>query len=152
MTHACLNLTTARASRPIQRYDPPPHPNRRRSLLTTTAAQASFCDKVVTAPIRFAHGAACWTYAGPANRFTGKFKAGQRITVRAIVERHEDSVRTDLDDAQLSISGPGVVFEGNDGPNEQLKHFTKKAGTYEISIGPCAAWGNEVIIKVCATK
>ena len=76
----------------------------------------------------------------------------RRIGSLASVERHEDSVRTDLDDAQLSISGPGVVFEGNDGPNEQLKHFTKKAGTYEISIGPCAAWGSEVVIKVCATE
>ena len=105
------------------------------------------CDKVVTAPIRFAHGAACWTYAGPANTFTGKFKAGQRITVRAIVERHEDSVTTDLDDAQLSISGTGVV-RGQRRSRRATQTLHEKSGYLRNQYRPLCSLGSEVVIKL----
>ena len=121
------------------------------SFLCGSAAHASGCNKEVKVPIHFARGAACWTYSGRGNTFAGRFSAAQFITIKAIVERYDDSVGVNLDDAQLSIAGPRDLFESNsESPNEQLKYFTPVAGKYQITIGPCAAWGSEVVIKVCA--
>lgn len=116
-------------------------------------AHASGCIKEVKVPIRFARGATCWAYSGPGNTFVGNFLAQQFVTVKAIVERYDDSIGVNLDNAQPSIAGPGNSFESNvDSPDEQLRYLTPREGLYQITIGPCAAWGSDVVIKVCAVS
>ncbi len=50
--------------------------------LVPQAADASSCVKPVTQKIVFAKGAACWTYSGKATHFTGRFSAGQKLTIK----------------------------------------------------------------------
>jgi hypothetical protein len=114
---------------------------------------ASGCVQETVVPIHFQPKAVCWQYSGTGNTFVGQFGAGQRITAAGIGESNSDdgSGQTLVEPMRLSLSISGPQnFSATSEPNADLDTHLGIAGQYVISISPCAAWGSEVMIKICA--
>lgn len=135
-------------------------PNVRRSLLPAAVlvvclapltTWATGCNREIVVPIRFQQGSVCWQHVGPGTTFKGQFGARQHVTAAAIGQFHNvDERRTWVTTGhwQISISGPGGFFaNGEDG---QLDTVLPHPGEYTFSIGPCAVWGGDGMIEICA--
>ena len=109
------------------------------------------CNREVVVPIRFAQGAVCWQHVGGGTTFTGQFGARQHVTAAAIGQFYNaDGKREWVTTGtwQLSISGPGGFAASGD--NGQLDTILPASGQYSFQIGPCAVWGNQGMIEICA--
>jgi hypothetical protein len=119
--------------------------------LVPPASFATSCTREMVVPIRFQQGAVCWQHVGVGTTFTGQFGTRQHVTAAAIGQTYNaDNNRTWVTTGhwQISVSGPGGFFaNGEDG---QLDAILPRAGEYTFSIGPCAVWGNQGMIEICA--
>lgn len=125
--------------------------------LVPQAADASSCVKPVTQKIAFAKGAACWTYSGKATHFTGRFSAGQKLTVKMsgeLLEYNEQKkvVETKWESRIPSVDGPQDFhaegdFDKGDGT---LELTVPHNGVYRFSFYPCVMWHNPGKVQVCA--
>jgi hypothetical protein len=112
---------------------------------------ASGCNREIVVPIRFQQGAVCWQHVGVGTTFTGQFGARQRVTAAAIGQSYNSDDRhtwVTTGHWQISLSGPGGFFAN--GENGELDAILPRAGEYSFSIGPCAVWGNQGMIEICA--
>ena len=122
------------------------------ACLVPSITQASSCMHEIVVPIQFERGAVCWRHVGVGTTFDGQFGARQRVTASAIGQTfNSDGNRTWVTTGpwQLSVSGPGGFF-AMAGDNGQLSIVLPRAGRYSFSIGPCAVWGNQGTIEICA--
>lgn len=114
---------------------------------------AGGCNREIVVPIRFQQGSVCWQHVGAGTTFTGEFGAHQRVTATALGQFYSvgDNNRTVTTTGpwQLSVSGPGG-FSASAGADGQLDTVLPKAGEYSFSVGPCAIWGNQGMIEICA--
>jgi len=114
---------------------------------------AGGCNREIVVPIRFQQGSVCWQHIGAGTTFTGEFGAHQRVTATALGQFYSvgDNNRTVTTTGpwQLSVSGPGG-FSASAGADGQLDTVLPKAGEYSFSVGPCAIWGNQGMIEICA--
>ncbi len=120
--------------------------------LIPSAAGATGCQQEIAVPIQFQAGAVCWRHVGTGTTFSGQFGAHQHVTAAASGQTYNsDGTRTWITTGpwQLSVSGPGGFFLG-DGGNGQLDTMLPRNGQYSFSIGPCAVWGNQGTIEICA--
>jgi hypothetical protein len=120
--------------------------------LIPPAIHATGCVKEIGVPIRFQPGAVCWRHVGLGTTFKGQFDANQHITASAIGQTYNsDGTRSWVTTGpwQLSVTGPGGFFAADNG-NDQLDIVLSRAGQYSFSIGPCAVWGNQGTIEICA--
>lgn len=120
--------------------------------LIPSTTRASGCVHEIVVPIRFAPGAVCWRHVGVGTTFDGQFAAHQHVTASAIGQTYNsDGARTWVTTGpwQVFVSGPGGFFAGSN-ENGQLDAVLPRAGRYSFSIGPCAVWGNEGTIEICA--
>jgi hypothetical protein len=119
--------------------------------LVPPASFATSCNREIVVPIRFQQGAVYWQHVGAGTTFNGQFGAHQHVTAAAIGQTYNaDNNRTWVTTGhwQISVSGPGGFFaNGEDG---QLDAILPRAGEYTFSIGPCAVWGNQGMIEICA--
>ncbi len=109
------------------------------------------CNSPIVVPIRFQQGAVCWQHVGAGTTFTGQFGARQHVTAAAIgLFDNADGKRTWVTAGhwQISVSGPGGFFAN--GENGELDAILPRAGEYSFEIGPCAVWGNQGMIEICA--
>jgi hypothetical protein len=109
------------------------------------------CNRPIVVPIHFQQGAFCWQHSGIGTTFTGDFGARQRVTVAAHGQfENSDGTRTWVTTGpwQISISGPGGFFTGSE--NGQIEAILPASGPYTFEIGPCAVWGNQGMIEICA--
>jgi hypothetical protein len=116
------------------------------------ATHASSCIHEIVVPIQFQAGKQCWRHSGVGTTFTGRFGAHQYVTAGAIGETfNSDGKRTWITAGpwQLSVSGPDRFFAMADSQG-QLDTMLPRSGEYRFSIGPCAVWGNEGMIEICA--
>jgi len=120
--------------------------------LAPAAVNASGCMHEIVVPIRFPPGASCWRQVGAGTTFNGQFKAHQRITASAIGQTvNSDGKRTWVTTGpwQITLTGPGG-FSAADNGNGQLAAVLPQTGQYSFTIGPCAVWGNQGTIEICA--
>jgi hypothetical protein len=114
---------------------------------------ASGCNREIVVPIRFQQGSVCWQHVGVGTTFTGQFGAHQRVTGAALGQFYsaDDNNRTSITAGpwQISVTGPDG-FSASAGDNGQLDAILPKAGRYSISVGPCAIWGSQGMIEICA--
>jgi hypothetical protein len=125
--------------------------------LMPLSAQASSCVKPVTQKIVFGKGAACWTYSGKATHFSGRFSAGQKLTVKMSGELLEFNEQTKVMETKWepripSVDGPQDFnvegdFDKNDGT---LELTVPHNGVYRFSFYPCVMWHNAGKVQICA--
>jgi hypothetical protein len=119
--------------------------------LVPPASFASSCNREIVVPIRFQQGTVCWQHVGVGTTFTGQFGARQHVTAAAIGQFYNaDDKRTWVTTGtwQISVSGPGGFFAN--GENGQLDTILPRSGEYSFEIGPCAVWGSQGMIEICA--
>ncbi len=120
--------------------------------LIPSAIHASGCQQEIVVPIHFQAGAVCWRHVGVGTTFNGQFRARQHVTASALGQTYNsDGTRTWITTGpwQLSVTGPGGFFaSAND--KGQLDAALPESGQYSFSIGPCAVWGNQGTIEICA--
>lgn len=114
---------------------------------------AGGCNREIVVPIRFQQGSVCWQHIGAGTTFTGEFGAHQHVTAAALGQFYSvgDHNRTMVATGawQISVTGPGG-FSASAGENGQLDMVLPRAGQYSFSVGPCAIWGNQGMIEICA--
>lgn len=125
--------------------------------LVPQAADASSCVKPVTEKIVFGKGAACWTYSGKATHFSGRFSAGQKLTVKMsgeLLEYNEQKkvMETKWESRIPSVDGPQDFhaegdFDKDDGT---LTLTVPHNGVYRFSFYPCVMWHNPGKVQICA--
>jgi hypothetical protein len=113
---------------------------------------ASGCEHDIVVPIRFQSGAVCWQHVGAGTTFTGQFGAHQHVTAAAIGQFYNaDSTHEWVTTGpwQLSVSGPNGFF-ASAGNNNTVDTVLPQAGQYSFQVGPCAVWGSQGMIEICA--
>jgi len=120
--------------------------------LTPTATRASGCQREIAVPIRFQAGAVCWRHVGIGTTFNGRFAAHQHVAASAIGQTvNSDGTRTWVTTGpwQLFVTGPGG-FSASADDKGRLDTILPRSGAYSFSIGPCAVWGNQGTVEICA--
>jgi hypothetical protein len=120
-------------------------------VMTPTIVHASGCQTEITVPIHFQAGAVCWRHAGVGTTFTGSFGARQHVTASAIGETvNSDGKRTWVTTGpwQLYVTGPGGFSAS--ALSGRLSVVLPQSGEYSFQIGPCAVWGNQGTVEICA--
>jgi hypothetical protein len=118
-------------------------------------ARSSACNEEIVVEIRMATGDRCWAYRGNATTFTGKFSQGQNVEVRMSGEAFEYDPATQKDvkswqPRSPTVEGPGG-FSTEAGMDSNVLNFrTPASGTYRISFSPCAMWGGQGEVRICA--
>jgi hypothetical protein len=131
----------------------------RRLLLTSSLSACCLvpfsgwagCNRPIVVPIHFQQGSFCWQHSGIGTTFTGDFGARQHVSASAHGQFFEsDGTRTSVTTGpwQISVSGPGGFFAS--GENGQLEAVLPASGPYTFEIGPCAVWGGQGMIEICA--
>lgn len=118
-------------------------------------ALASACDRELIARIRMPPGRACWIYHGAATTFVGDFTHGQIISVEmtgraAEMDPRSGRVTTLWRPRDPNVEGPGGYFFGDAQAPGALTFVAPSNGTYRLSFSPCAMWGAEGAVKICA--
>jgi hypothetical protein len=121
--------------------------------LTPSQLSASSCNNPIVVPIKFQSGAHCWQHKGSGTHFFGQFLKGQSISIGAAggtkYMTGGDLSWTHNDPWQIGIEGPSGFQEGElDGV---LYAKLPVTGKYVISLGPCAIWGAQGTVVVCAS-
>jgi len=119
------------------------------------AALASACDREVVAHVKMTAGQACWTYRGVATTFVGDFSHGQRISAQMAGQAAEydprtGQVATSWRPRDPNVEGPGGFFFGDPEAPGALTFVAPANGTYRFSFSPCAMWGAQGAVKICA--
>ena len=120
--------------------------------LAPSAGRATGCVHDIVVPIQFRQGAVCWRHVGVGTTFNGRFGVHQRVTATAIGQTYNsDGKRSWVTTGpwQLSVTGPDGFFAAAN-EHGQLDVVLPQAGQYSFSIGPCAVWGNQGTIEICA--
>jgi hypothetical protein len=120
--------------------------------LTPRVTLASGCERPIAVPIHFSAGAVCWRHTGTGTTFNGQFAAHQHVTASAIGQTfNADGTRTWVTTGpwQLFVTGPGG-FSASANDKGQLDTVLPSSGTYSFEIGPCAVWGNQGTVEICA--
>ncbi len=118
--------------------------------LVPSLSQAG-CVQEIVVPIHFQTGAVCWQHSGVGTTFNGAFGAHQHVTASAIGQTYNsDGTRTWVTTGpwQLYVTGPGGFSAGDN--NGKIDIVLPRAGQYSFAIGPCAVWGNQGTIQICA--
>jgi hypothetical protein len=123
--------------------------------LTPGTARSSACNEEIVAEIRMATGDRCWAYSGHATTFRGKFAQGQNVEVRMSGEawEHDPATKKDVKSWQPrtpSVEGPGEFSAEAEMGSNILNFRTPANGTYRISFYPCAMWGGQGEVRICA--
>jgi hypothetical protein len=118
-------------------------------------ASASSCSKDVVAQIRMTPGQTCWSYRGAATRFVGKFSVGKTITAEMIGDASDydprsGSVATVSRPRDPNVEGPGGFFFADAQAPGLLTFIAPANGNYRFSFSPCAMWGAQGVVKICA--
>ncbi len=118
-------------------------------------ASARVCDHPSTARIRMPPGRACWTYRGAATTFVVDFSHGQTISAEmtgraAEMDPRSGQVTTFWRPRDPNVEGPGGYFFGDAQAPGALTFVAPSNGTYRLSFSPCAMWGAEGAVKICA--
>lgn len=116
------------------------------------ATFASGCQGPIVVPIHFSASAVCWRHTGVGTTFNGQFAAHQRVMASAIGQTfNSDGTRTWVTSGpwQLFLTGPGG-FSASANDKGQLDSVLPRSGTYSFEIGPCAVWGNQGTVEICA--
>jgi hypothetical protein len=118
-------------------------------------ARSSGCTKEIVAEIRMATGDRCWAYRGNATIFTGKFSRGQNVEVQMSGEafEYDPATKKDVKSWQPrtpSVEGPGGFSTEAEMDKNILNFRTQASGTYRISFSPCAMWGGQGEVRICA--
>ena len=122
-------------------------------------AAASSCVDEVVVPIRFAKGATCWSYAGKATHFSGRFARGQRLVVemRGQYSRVTDPARETTETVWAAripqIEGPQRFFVAAP-PVEgaavgRLEIILPATGDYKFGFSPCVMWHQYGEVAIC---
>jgi hypothetical protein len=120
--------------------------------LVPSATFASGCQQPINVPIRFSAGAVCWRHSGPGTTFNGQFAAHQHVTASAAGQTiNSDGRRTWVTTGpwQLYLTGPGGFSASADDAG-RLDAVLPRSGAYVFEIGPCAVWGNQGQVEICA--
>ena len=117
------------------------------------AARASSCNNEVVVNIAIAPGRSCWIYRGHATTFVGDFGGGQHIEARMKGEESEidpqsGRIVTHIADRMPDASGPGGFFTSGEGGF--LGFYAPRGGIYRFGFSPCAMWGGEGTVEICA--
>lgn len=114
---------------------------------------ASGCMREIAVPVTFQQGAVCWWHAGAGTTFKGQFGRNQHVTAVAMGEENtSDAGNRPLTIAapwQLTLNGPHG-FSANSGPDGQLSVVLPENGQYSLVTFPCAIWGNQGMVEICA--
>ncbi len=118
-------------------------------------ALASGCDRVTVARIRMPAGHKCWSYHGAATSFVGDFSHGQTLSAEMKGEAAEMDPRSGLATTvwrprDPNVEGPGGSFFGEAQAPGALTFVAPANGTYRFSFSPCAMWGAQGTVKICA--
>lgn len=102
--------------------------------------------------IRFARGAVCWTYTGRAWEFTGRFAAGQTLTIRATgMATMGDGRRTWEEQQERFPTVSHHRGEPIDADDVDSNIFViPRSGLYDISLWPHAMQGGLGTTRICA--
>jgi hypothetical protein len=124
-------------------------------LVLPVSASASSCNKDVVAQIRMAAGQVCWSYRGAATTFVGRFSVGKTISAQMIGEASDydprsGSVATVSRPRDPNVEGPGGFFFADAQAPGLLTFIAPATGTYRFSFSPCAMWGAEGAVRICA--
>ena len=119
------------------------------------STRASSCDRIVVARVKMTSGEACWTYRGAATTFVGDFVHGQRIAAQMMGKASEYDPRTGVVASfwrtrDPNVEGPGGFFFGDSEAPGALTFVAPANGTYRFSFSPCAMWGAQGTVKICA--
>jgi hypothetical protein len=121
----------------------------------SNSAFASSCSKDVVAQIRMAPGQVCWSYRGAATTFVGKFSVGEAITAQMTGEASDydprsGTVATVSRPRDPNVEGPGGFFFADAQAPGLLTFIAPANGNYRFSFSPCAMWGAQGVVKICA--
>jgi hypothetical protein len=117
----------------------------------SASVHASSCQREIKVPIQFQRGTTCWRHTGVGTTFTGEFAAHQHVTTSATGQTlNSDGKRTWVTTGpwQIYLTGPGGFSAS--AVNGSLNAVLPRGGTYSFSIGPCAVWGNQGTVEICA--
>ena len=115
--------------------------------LIADSAYASSCRRNIIAPIRIPKGASCWQHIGVGTTFTGRFLAGQKVTATAV--GNEGDPASEDNRWGLNLNGPNG-FHASSGDLGPLNANLPESGEYRFSTWPCAIWGGNGTVKICA--
>ena len=123
--------------------------------LAPGTARSSGCTKEIVAEIRMATGDRCWVYSGHATTFTGEFSRGQTVEVQMSGEAfdYDPATKKDVKSWQPrapTVEGPGEFSTEAEMDSNVLNFRTPANGTYRISFYPCAMWGGQGEVRICA--
>jgi hypothetical protein len=124
-------------------------------VLLPATAIASACNHEKLVPIKFEPGAQCWHYSGNATTFRGDFASDQTVEVRVSGQSAEFDATTGKTVIRRApriadVSGPDNYSDDGDFATGILKFRTRRAGTYNIGFSPCAMWGGDGDVLICA--
>lgn len=125
-------------------------------------AAASSCVDPVVEPIRFAPGAVCWSYAGTATHFSGRFSRGQSVIVEMsgqylrVTDPVSESTETVSAARIPQIEGPQRFFVAADPPGEgalvgRLETILPETGEYTFGFSPCVMWHQYGQVAICTS-
>jgi hypothetical protein len=100
-------------------------------------------------------GQACWSYRGAATTFVGKFGVGQTITAQMIGEVSDydprsGGVATVSRPRDPNVEGLGGFYFADAQAPGLMTFIAPANGTYRFSFSPCAMWGTQGSVKICA--
>jgi hypothetical protein len=122
--------------------------------LAPRAAWSSACNDEIVVEIHFAAGDVCWNYRGNATTFVGKFSRGQNVEARMSGESvsYDPQSKKDVTSWEArtpSVTGPNQ-FSAEAEMDSVLNFRTPTSGTYRIGFSPCAMWGGQGEVRICA--
>jgi hypothetical protein len=102
-----------------------------------------------------AAGQVCWSYRGAATTFVGRFSVGKTISAQMIGEASDydprsGSVATVSRPRDPNVEGPGGFFFADAQAPGLLTFIAPANGSYRFSFSPCAMWGAEGTVRICA--
>jgi len=123
------------------------------------ASLASSCNREVIEQIRFQRGATCWTYAGKATHFVGRFSANQKVVIRmrGIIDEYDPkskSITSSWIARQPALHGPGGFTAEASGADDsgKLDVILPSSGQYQFGFYPCAMWHQHGEVEICASS
>jgi hypothetical protein len=125
------------------------------AVAQASPALASACNREIVAHVEVTAGQTCWTYRGPATTFVGDFGNGQRVSAQmsgqsAEYDPRTGQVSTSWRPRDPNVEGPGGFFFADAQAPGALTFVAPANGTYRLSFSPCAMWGGQGVVKICA--
>src|ERR1019366_5645651 len=123
--------------------------------LAPGTARSSASNEEIVAGIHIATGDRCWAYSGHATTFMGKFSQGQNVEVKMSGEAsdYDPATKKDVKSWQPrapTAEGPGEFSTEAEMDRNGLNFRTPANGPYRLSFYPCAMWGGQGEVRICA--